>query len=140
MEDETVGEIIVAIDTSGSIGSRELNAFASELASICEMVNPEKVRVLWWDTNVHGEQVFQENYQSIASLLKPKGGGGTRVSCVSDWLMKHPKVNAECVIVFTDGYVENDIKWSINTPTLWLVTENRDFQAPKGKQVKMERD
>lgn len=140
VEDETIGEIIVAIDTSGSIGSRELNAFASELASICEMVNPEKVRVLWWDTNVHGEQVFQENYQSIASLLKPKGGGGTHVSCVSDWLIKHPKVNAECVIVFTDGYVENDIKWNINIPTLWLVTENRDFQAPKGKQVRMERD
>lgn len=140
VEDETVGEIIVAIDTSGSIGSRELNAFASELASICETVNPEKVRVLWWDTEVHGEQEFQENYAQIKSLLKPKGGGGTRVGCVSDWLMKHPKVNAECVIVFTDGYVENDIKWSINTPTLWLVTENRDFQAPKGKQVRMERD
>lgn len=139
IEDESVGEIIVAIDTSGSIGSRELNEFASELASICETVSPERVRVLWWDTAVHGEQVFQDNYQSIASLLKPKGGGGTRVSCVSEWLKKNPKINAECVIVFTDGYLESEIKWQINTPTLWLVTQNSAFRAPTGKQIRMER-
>ena len=139
IENETIGEVIVAIDTSGSIGGRELNEFASELASICETVAPERVRVLWWDTQVHGEQVFQDNYQSIASLLKPKGGGGTRVSCVSEWLKKNPKVDAECVIVFTDGYLEGDIKWEITKPTLWLVTQNSGFRAPTGKQIKMER-
>ena len=136
--DETVGEIVVAIDTSGSIGSDELNAFASELASICDMVNPDKVRVLWWDTRVHGEQVFDSNYGQIAHLLKPKGGGGTMVSCVSEWLEKNPRVNTECVIVFTDGYLENDIKWQVNKPTLWVVTHNRAFHAPTGKQIKME--
>jgi predicted metal-dependent peptidase len=139
IENETIGEVIVAIDTSGSIGGKELSEFASELASICETVAPERVRVLWWDTQVHGEQVFQDNYQSIASLLKPKGGGGTRVSCVSEWLKKNPKVDAECVIVFTDGYLEGDIKWEITKPTLWLVTQNSGFRAPTGKQIKMER-
>lgn len=138
VEDETVGEVIVAIDTSGSIGSKELNAFASELASICETVNPDKVRVLWWDAQVHGEQVFTDNYSQIAHLLKPKGGGGTCVSCVSDWLEKNPRVNADCVIVFTDGYVEDKIKWTVTKPTLWVVTRNRAFHAPVGKQVKME--
>ena len=140
VEDETVGEIIVAIDTSGSIGGRELSAFASELASICETVSPDKVRVLWWDTEVHGEQVFQDNYQAITSLLKPKGGGGTRVSCVSEWLEKHPKVDAECVIVFTDGYLENKIVWTVTKPTLWMVTQNHNFNVPSGKKVFVERD
>lgn len=140
VENETVGEMVVAIDTSGSIGGRELNEFASELASICEMVNPERVRVLWWDTSVHGEQIFEDNYQGIEHLLKPKGGGGTRVSCVSEWLEKNPKVNAECVIVFTDGYLESDIKWSVPKPTLWLVTSNKDFHPPAGKKITMEKN
>ncbi len=137
VENETIGEIIVAIDTSGSIGEKELNEFASELVSICESVSPEAVRVLWWDTMVHGEQLFTDNYANIGAMLKPKGGGGTRVSCVSEYLNKN-KVNAECVMVFTDGYLESDVQWSVSAPSLWLVTENKHWTPPVGKKVFME--
>jgi predicted metal-dependent peptidase len=92
------------------------------------------VRVLWWDTEVHGEQVFKDNYSDIAKMLKPMGGGGTKVSCVSEYVVKN-KINAECCIVFTDGYVENDIKWNITMPSLWMVTQSRDFIPPVGKKV-----
>jgi len=135
LENETVGELIVAIDTSGSIGGAELTEFASELASICESVSPARVRVLWWDTEVHAMQTFDDNYTNITSLLKPEGGGGTHVSCVAEYINQH-KLNAEGVLVFTDGYVESDIKWDITTPTLWLVTQNRSFEPPSGKVVK----
>lgn len=134
VESETIGEVVVAIDTSGSIGERELNEFATELVSICEAVQPEAVRVLWWDTEVHGEQKFTDNYESIASMLKPQGGGGTRVSCVSEYITKKD-VKAECVIVFTDGYLETDVKWDISIPTLWMVTENKHWEPPMGKKV-----
>ena len=137
LENETVGELIIAIDTSGSIGGAELTEFASELASICESVSPARVRVLWWDTEVHAMQTFDDNYTNIASLLKPEGGGGTHVSCVAEYINQH-KLNAEGVLVFTDGYVESDIKWDITTPTLWLVTQNRSFEPPSGKVVKKE--
>lgn len=137
VENETIGEIVVAIDTSGSIDQAQINAFASELASICEAVEPEAVRVLWWDTMVHGEQRFADNYQNIGGMLKPQGGGGTRVGCVSDYINKH-KVNAECVLVFTDGYVENDVKWSVSAPTLWLVTHNKRWTPPSGRVVAFE--
>lgn len=133
---ETVGEIVVAIDTSGSIGGPELTAFASELVSICEMVSPEKVRVLWWDTEVHGEQVFTGNYDGLAHMLKPVGGGGTHVSSVSEYLIKK-NVNPECVIVFTDGYTENDIAWNHKSPLLWLITQNKGLNVPTGKKVYM---
>jgi predicted metal-dependent peptidase len=134
---ETVGEIVVAIDTSGSIGGPELTAFATELVSICETVEPEKVRVVWWDAKVHGEQVFTGSYAGIAGMLKPVGGGGTRVSCVSEFL-NNKNISAECVIVFTDGYVENNIKWEHQAPVLWLVTENKSLEVPVGKKVLME--
>ena len=133
-EAETMGEVTIAIDTSGSIGGAELTEFASELASICELCSPERVRILWWDTQVHGEQIFETDYADIASLLKPLGGGGTRVSCVSEYIAKH-KLNSECVIIFTDGYLEDNIKWNITMPSLWLVTQNKSFEPPQGKKV-----
>lgn len=134
VENETIGEIIVGIDTSGSIGQEQLNEFASELVSIANAVQPEAIRILWWDTKVHGEQLFTENYEQIGSLLKPLGGGGTRVSSVSEYINKK-KIKAECVVVFTDGYLENDVVWNINSPTLWLVTENKGWIPPAGKVV-----
>jgi len=133
-ETDTLGEVIVAIDTSGSIGGVELTEFATELASVCDMCNPERVRVLWWDTQVHGEQIFEGDYSNIAKLLKPLGGGGTHVSCVSEYITKH-KIEAEACIVFTDGFVEDDIKWTITPPTLWMITQRKSFEPPIGKKV-----
>ena len=136
MENESIGELIVAIDTSGSIGGEELTEFASELASICSVATPSKVRVLWWDTEVHGEQMFMpEHYHNIKEILKPQGGGGTMVSCVSEYVNKQ-RVEAEALVVFTDGYLESEITWNVKCPTLWLVTQNSSFQAPSGKVIK----
>ena len=137
VENETIGEVVVAIDTSGSIGQQQLNEFASELVSICEAVSPDAVRILWWDTKVHGEQLFTDNYDQIGSMLKPLGGGGTRVSSVAEYINKK-KINAECVLVFTDGFLESDVQWNISSPTLWMVTENKHWTPPSGKKVFME--
>jgi predicted metal-dependent peptidase len=128
---ETMGEVVVAIDTSGSIDNEQISEFASELASICETCNPDRVRVLWWDTKVHGEQVFEGNYGDIAKMLKPQGGGGTHVGCVSDYIIKS-SIKAEVLVVFTDGYVESEPKWEIDLPTMWFVTQNSSFVPPAG--------
>jgi len=138
MHTETMGELVVAIDTSGSINNEQIAEFASELASICDTCSPDKVRVLWWDTKVHGEQVFQGNYQDIGKMLKPLGGGGTHVGCVSDYMIKN-SVNAEVLVIFTDGYLESDIKWEVTAPTMWFVTQNGSFNPPNdGRMVKVQ--
>ena len=130
--------MVLAIDTRASIGQKELGEFATEVVSICDTVTPERIRILWWDYEVAKEQVFdRDSYQSMRDLLKPDGGGGTRVSCVSEYIIKH-NIESQAIIVFTDGYVENDISWDIQSPTLWVVTESRSFKAPSGKVVKYE--
>ena len=40
---EQVGELVIAIDTSGSIGQRELTAFLSEVKGVCDTVKPDKL-------------------------------------------------------------------------------------------------
>ena len=132
---ETLTEVCVAIDTSGSIGTEELGSFAYQLQVICDVCKPDTVRILWWDTEVHGEQVFAGDSPNIKDILKPMGGGGTMVSCVSDYL-KDKKYTPDCLVVFTDGYVEETPRWETGVDTLWLVTENRRFKPPKGKLVK----
>jgi predicted metal-dependent peptidase len=59
------------------------------------------------------------------------------VACVAEYI-EEAKIKAECVIVFTDGYVENSPKWSIPTPTLWLVTLNKEWTPPVGRKVVFE--
>jgi predicted metal-dependent peptidase len=140
MYSETVGELIIAIDTSGSIGGVELTEFASEVSGVCNTVEPEQVRVIWWDAQVHGEQIFRPSeYNNIASLLKPLGGGGTHVSCVNKYI-EDKKLSAEAIIVLTDGYVEHNVDWTTSIPTLWMVTQNKSFNPPAGKKVFIHRD
>ena len=138
VESETMTEVLIAIDTSGSIDQEMIGKFAYQLQLICDSVNPETVRVLWWDTEVHGEQVFGGDSPNVKDILKPLGGGGTRVSCVSEYIVEK-KYSPDCIVVFTDGYVEDKINWGTGIETLWLVTESRSFTPPKGKMVKIDK-
>lgn len=137
---DTVGDLVVCIDTSASIGQRQINEFATELASITDSVTPSGIRILWWDTMVRGDQRLEPTqYSSLRTLLKPKGGGGTSIACVPKYI-KDKNIEAEAVIVFTDGYLDDEDKWSSNAPTLWLVTQNQNFVPPMGKKVKFNLD
>jgi predicted metal-dependent peptidase len=132
---ETIGQMVFAIDTSGSIDNAEISRVAARISSLCEVYPPESIIVLWWDTKVHAEQRFESSdYSNIAKLLKPVGGGGTRVGCVSEYMNKQ-NINPDGVIVFTDGHVEDVIKWEISCPTLWLVTSSESFKPPHGRKV-----
>lgn len=132
---ETVGRMVFAIDTSGSIDNEQIARVAARISNLCELYPPESVIVLWWDTRVHAEQRFEPaEYTNIAKLLKPVGGGGTHVGCVSEY-MNERSIDADGVIVFTDGYVESDVKWDVACPTLWLVTCNQFFTPPHGRKV-----
>lgn len=135
---EVVGETVLAIDTSGSIDSKILTQFAEEIALYAQSVSPESIRVLWWDAAVHAEQVFTpDQYGSIKTLLKPVGGGGTRLGCVSKYI-NDKRLKPDVVVVLTDGYVESEYDWDIKSPTLWLVTERRGFNPKCGRLIRVD--
>ena len=135
--DESVGEIVVAIDTSGSIGARELGQFLGEVKAICDTVKPERVRVLYWDTQVCGEEVYEnDELDRLITSTKPKGGGGTAVRCVGEHIQA-TGIKAQAVIVLTDGYLGNDWgDWSI--PVLWCIVNNKRATPSVGSYVHVE--
>lgn len=130
---ETVGELILACDTSGSMHGVYPVVFG-EIAHICQTLNPASVRVLWWDSSVKGEQVFTpENYADIAHLMKPAGGGGTSVSCVADYI-KEKQYAPIAIIYLTDGEVEPHYRTPA-LPALWGVVDNTRFVPLAGKKI-----
>jgi predicted metal-dependent peptidase len=86
---EKVGHIVVAIDTSGSIGQDELSEFLAEVKGIAEEVSPETVDLIYWDSEVAAHETYTEvEVPNIVSSTKPRGGGGTSPSCVSTYLVE----------------------------------------------------
>jgi predicted metal-dependent peptidase len=138
---EKVGGITIAIDTSGSIGSEELNQFLSEVKSICEEVSPDQIDMLYWDTHVASRETYMSNELSgLTENTKPAGGGGTEPACVPAFIKEH-NIKNECLIMLTDGYIgKQDINnWDINVPVLWCIKGNSRFNdAPVGKIVHVE--
>ena len=129
----TMTELVIGFDTSGSIfGGGEMTRFVSEIKTIIEDVKPSKCRVVYWDTQVVGEQVFEDG-QFAVQELKIKGGGGTDGAVLFDYL-RDKNINPQAIVQFTDGYVGD---WGrTDVPTLWAVTS--DLKAPFGTTIKVE--
>jgi len=131
---EQVGELVIAVDTSGSIGQVQLTAFMSEIKSICDTVQPECIRLLYWDTRVCQDEKY-ETYQldDLVKTTKPKGGGGTNVECVTEYLTAEG-IKPQACIVLTDGYLGGSWgNWAC--PVLWCILDNKSAKPDTGKYV-----
>jgi predicted metal-dependent peptidase len=133
---EKVGHLVIAIDTSGSVGDEELAEFLSEVKGIAEEVNPACVDLLYWGSSVVGHETYGDGQAGdIINSTRPKDGGGTSPSCVSEYL-KEKNIKPECVIILTDGCVGNDWGSEWTAPTLWcIVGDYFDGEADNGKTI-----
>ena len=131
---ESIGKVVIGIDTSGSIGDKELNEFLTEVVAICDDVSPSSIELLYWDTRVAGHETYnQGDYKALVQSTKPAGGGGTHVGCVNQYI-KDKRIEPEAIIILTDGYVEDDWGGAWDYPTLWAVTTKHNT-SPHGKTV-----
>ena len=131
---ERVGHLVIGIDTSGSVGAKELNEFLSEVQAIAKDVHPDRVDLIYWDGEVAGHEEYSSSQvDSIIDSTKPAGGGGTDPTCVMEY-MEEKAIKPEAIIMLTDGYIGNwGDKW--NAPILWtIVGGNKEF-APVGKTI-----
>jgi len=131
---EQVDELVVAIDTSGSIGSVALSAFLTEVKSVCDTVKPNKVRVLYWDTKVCRDEAYEmHELDDLVKSTKPAGGGGTDVECVPEYMQEHG-IKPQACIVLTDGDLYRG--WGTwNTPVLWCILDNDSKKPDVGTTV-----
>jgi predicted metal-dependent peptidase len=134
---DRIFRVAVGVDTSGSIGNKELAAFLSEAQSIFESVKPELVDLIYWGHNVAAHETYDE--AALATLresTKPKGGGGTAPSCMSAYLNDHG-IKPDCIVMLTDGEVFGDWGTDWPAPVLWCIADNKHITAATGVTVHM---
>ena len=131
---ERVGGIATCGDMSGSIGVQEQSVILTEVKTLSELVKPEWLRMLYWDTAVCGDEKYEmHELDDFIHSTKPKGGGGTDVECVPQYLDDN-NITPQCAIVITDGYLGGSWgNWSC--PVLWIIIDNKNAVPDVGKCV-----
>jgi predicted metal-dependent peptidase len=125
-----VGEIVIVVDTSGSIGALELEQFAGEISAIADEVQPEAIHVVHCDAAVQSVQQFGP---SEPVRLEPKGGGGTDFRPAFEWVTQNGIAPA-CFIYLTDLCCDlfPDVP---EYPVLWVTDSHR--AAPFGETIRI---
>jgi predicted metal-dependent peptidase len=135
---ETVGRIVVAIDTSGSIGGDVITRFLSEVKAIADEVHPEKIDLLYWDHIVAGHEEYDAgSMDNLVQSTKPRGGGGTDPTCVMNYI-NNRNMKPECIVILTDGEVGGNWGTEWAAPVLWVIKGPSSITAPVGKSICIE--
>ena len=125
-------EIAVEIDTSGSIGERELKTFLGELSGILDEIQPRKIHAMYVDDGLHGDVIELEDSNELAELGKKAGGGGGTDMTTVFKVIAERQLPIESVVIFTDGYTPFGEDTGI--PTVWAIT-TAGVTAPWGTTV-----
>lgn len=128
-QSEGSGEMVVVIDTSGSIGQKELIEFGSELAGIIADVKPTKTYVIYCDAAVQKVDEFSPDETLTLEMM---GGGGTDFRPPFDYLDGR-SLDPKAVVYLTDGYgaFPDD---EFRVPTMWVIN-NEQVIPPWGEHL-----
>ena len=127
-------DILFMVDTSGSVGDKELAAVYSEIKGAIEQFGGRLMGKLgFFDADVTPPLPFE----SVGELMKiiPYGGGGTDFRVIFDYIrMNYIDELPACIVIFTDGYgsypAESE---TMGIPVLWII--NSEFTPPWGKII-----
>jgi predicted metal-dependent peptidase len=127
---EALGEIVVAVDCSGSIGRRELNEFSAEIKALHEDGRPAALHVVYFDSKVcHYDRFDADDTVTISA----KGDGGTAFSPVFRYLSAN-NIEPVATVFLTDLHCD-DFGPMPDYPVLWV--SNGATRAPWGEVVKL---
>lgn len=126
-------DVVIGIDTSGSITDKDLKAFLSEIQGIMEAYDEYRITVMGWDTEVHNVGVFNsDNLEDIATF-EPGGGGGTDPHCVWKYLQDND-IEPKKLIMFTDfcffGWSPDEVENYCDT--VWIIKGNKAAEPEFG--------
>lgn len=126
---ESLMNIAIAVDTSGSVTDGDFLRFITETNSILRMMKPEKITLIQFDTDIKSV----DEVRSVQELMRVRftGRGGTLINPVLDWVNAN---KPQLLLVFSDGgfyfYTEQT-----KVPVVWLIHDNKQFNAPFGKTI-----
>jgi predicted metal-dependent peptidase len=126
-------DVLVVLDTSGSIDDDEMHEFVSEVDAIKGQVRA-RITLLACDSALSpaGPWVF-EPWETFEVPKDIKGGGGTSFKPPFDWIEQHDK-EPDLLVYFTDAegeFPEREPAF----PVIWLVKGKHD--VPWGQRIQL---
>ena len=93
------GELVFAVDCSGSLDKSELETISGHLTEIIEAVNPLKSYVIYCDQTIRHVDEYEAGEDVV---LEEYGGGGTAFAPPFNWCLANG-VHPSALVYFTDG-------------------------------------
>jgi len=124
------GDIIIGVDSSGSVSDTALKHFLGELNALSEDLQPRSITVITCDSTI--EDVRHYNQGEVITAMSSNGRGGTRVTPVFDYVRDH---NLPCdkLIYLTDLEVGDFQDTPPPYQVLWVSCSTRSKPAPWGE-------
>ena len=126
----SMGTVVVQIDVSGSISKSELDYYAGHLSRIAKQCNPEKIHVIYTDTDVQKHMEFEAGEDV---KLEFYSGGGTHMPAGFDWVAEQG-IEPSVFVCLTDGYT--DFGEPPSFPVVWCISSN--VEASHGESIHFE--
>jgi predicted metal-dependent peptidase len=131
-----VKNLLLAMDTSGSVAGPLLTDFLSEMNGLVKSIGIDRLDIVYWDAEIQAHEIFTGGVKDIVHRTNPKGGGGTNPDVVVD-LIVEKQLKPDAIIMLSDGYMHtNKQKWAaITRPTLWCIIGNDNYEVPNGQKL-----
>jgi predicted metal-dependent peptidase len=125
-----MGTLVVQVDVSGSISKPELAYYNGHLSRIIGQCRPDKVHVIYTDTEVQRHDEFECGEEVNLEFYS---GGGTHMPAGFDYCAEHG-IDPEVFVCLTDGYTDfgNDPGY----PVVWCISS--EIEAPHGENIHFE--
>lgn len=130
----SLGSIVIAIDTSGSINTENLKQFFGCVSSILKHARPESIHLVYCDAAVASTQILTAADLPLKlDKFKPKGGGGTSFVPVFEYVDKN-KLTPAALLYLTDmlGIFPSKVP---PYPVIWCATTKH--KGPFGKTIEL---
>lgn len=134
LRSEALGPIVIAVDTSGSVGTEELSEFFGAINAIMQQTKPEEIHVVYCDATVGGTQKFTAADLPLSiGDFKPTGGGGTAFEPVFDYVRDN-NLKPNALLYLTDMYGSFP-QQPPAYPVIWCATSGQ--KAPFGQTIRL---
>jgi predicted metal-dependent peptidase len=125
-------DIAISIDASGSMSTKMLKDFLSEIQGIMDSFPAYKIHVVTFDTEVYNPQQYDSDNLDTMCDYDVMGGGGTAFECVFEYFKKED-IEPKRHIMFTDGYPGGSWGDEQYCDTVFIIHGTKDIVPPWGQ-------
>jgi len=119
-------ELVIGVDSSGSISDEEYAEFLSEIYHLVRQFECVRATVIICDAAIQEVIEIDENFDP--HCVKGRGYGGTDSLPVYKWITEEKQDNVKILVYLSDGYINIPDKEK-PFPTLWIITSQGTTQT-----------